>query len=122
MPAQAEPLQVTLAGALLRDAEMRLATGTRQPTVTVLIGQPGRPPVRAVELFPDGAAGQHAAYCKARLLRAGAHVRLCGEGLRPVKVPGTGEVVQVASVSELRLLDTAFDAARAAANDGDERE
>lgn len=117
----AEPLEVTLCGALLRDAEMRLAAGTRQPTVVVLIGQPGRPPVRAVELYPDGPAGQYAASAKARGLRAGAHVHLRGEGLRPVRLPQVGEVVQIGSVRELRPLDTGFDARAASANDHEER-
>lgn len=118
--AQAEPLEVTLEGALLHDAEMRLTPGTHQPSVVVLIGQPGRPPVRAVELYPAGPAGQCAASAKARALRAGAHVRLRGEGLRPSRLAALGEVVQLGSVRELRPLDTAFDARAASANDHDE--
>lgn len=118
--AQPEPLEVTLCGALLRDAEMRLAAGTQQPTVVVLIGQPGRPPVRAVELYPLGPAGQYAADAKARALRAGAHVRVSGEGLRPVRLPHVGEVVQLGSVRELRPLEAAFDPRAASANDHQE--
>lgn len=117
-PTPAEPLEVTLQGALLRDAEMRLSSGSRQPTVIVLLAQLGRPPVRAVELYPHGPAGQHAAYCKARQLRAGAQVSVRGEGLRPLKAPGIGEVVQLGCVRELRPLEAAFDPRAASANDG----
>lgn len=113
----AAPLQITLRGTLLRDAEMRLTPGNRLATVIVLLAQAGRPPVRAVELFGADNASAQAAYSKAKTLRAGAEVELRGEGLRPMSLPQLGAVVQIAIVQQLRLTAAPFDAARAAAND-----
>lgn len=115
--APAAPMTLTLAGSLLRDAEMRLSPGNHLPCVTVLIAQAGGPPVRAVELFGEGPAACQVAASKARSLRAGARVELRGEGLRVRRTAAEGEVLHVAIVQQLRLLEPAFDAAMAAAND-----
>ena len=123
--APAAPLELTLTGSLMCDAEMRLTPGNNLPTVTVLIAQAGGPPLRAVELFSEGPASCQVAASKARSLRAGARVELRCEGLRARRVPAHGEVLQIAIVHRLRLLEPAFDAAMAAANDhsldGDEQ-
>lgn len=116
----AAPLEITLRGTLLRDAEMRLTPGNRLATVVVLLAQGDRPPVRAVELFGADNASALAAYSKARTLRAGAEVELRGEGLRAMTLPQVGPVVQLSIVQHLRLIDPPFDAAKAAANDADE--
>ena len=75
------PIEVSITGTLLEHAVMRVAPATGAPEVTVLLAQPGCPPLRATLTYPPGISSQVVAASKARQLRAGDPVRVRGAGL-----------------------------------------
>lgn len=110
------PIEVSITGTLLEHAVMRVAPATGAPEVTVLLAQPGCPPLRATLTYPPGISSQVVAASKAHQLRAGVQVQVRGRGLswRPrMAVP----CLHLDQVTTLQPVLQAHSAAMAAAND-----
>jgi hypothetical protein len=108
------PIEVAVIGTLLEHAVMRVTPATGAPEVTVLLAQPGCPPLRATLAYPPGASSQIVAGMKARTLRAGMQVQVRGAGLswRPRMA-----ALHLDHVTSLQPLLQPHSAAMAAAND-----
>jgi hypothetical protein len=108
------PIEVSITGTLLENAVMRVQPHNGAPEVTVLLAQPGCPPLRATFTYPPGVSSQVVAASKARQLRAGAAVLVRGAGLswRPRMA-----ALHLDHVTTLQPLLQPHSAAMAAAND-----
>jgi hypothetical protein len=112
------PIEISVTGTLLEHAVMRVAPHNGAPEVTVLLAQPGSPPLRATLTYPPGVSSQIVAASKAHQLRAGSQVLVRGAGLswRPRMA-----ALHLDQVTTLQPLLQPHSAAMAAANDVERR-
>jgi hypothetical protein len=116
--ADAPAAQVTIEGALLQPAQLRITGTGLHTTVQLLVAQPGKLPPVCVLLRPAGGMAAYIAWRQqVHSYARGVLVRVQGHGLRAGNVNGNRALV-LEHASHVALLQAPFDARAAAAGDG----